>query len=420
MKDLKSCVVTSRLWGGREVADELVAKARQTTGCPKLVLLFATVDYREEFGRILSGIGDAFPGVPLAGGTVAGFMNQDGFYTRGVTAFLLDYPNMDVAVGVGRNTKRNPGKAGSECAAQLAGLKQSRWKNGFLFTFVAGTEIPRMPGMEGGVIRSGAMTRLVSGGMGLFQYLMQKSVGREEEVLDEIVKEFPDFGLIHGSTIDNVKMSHNYQFHNGEVLTNSVVCLGVRTDLRFSSGFGHGAVPVTKFAITDLAGNDQLVRRINGNPAPAEFSRLLGKPEDLLFEGKYYIKRFPSFPFGMRQNDRMMLRAFVLVMKDSMLSLSRVREGDMYTLSISGRRMIDAVGETLSSLGSGPEFGVMVSCAIRLMTLGSDIEKEREKLLEFFGSRPFLSVYTAGECIREPGQEYYYMNESFAATVFRR
>jgi len=420
MKDLKVCVATSRQWKGMEVAAELWSKIKKESPDPKFILLFATIDYKDEFKEILHRLASEFSNAQLVGGSVAGFINQDGCFTRGVTALAVDYPNMDVAVGVGRNTKRNPEKAGSECARQIKeGLKSSKLKNSFLFSFISGLEIPKMPGAGSSVIKSGIMTKLVKGGMGVSQFLMQKSVGREEDVLDQITKELPDFGMIHGSTIDNVKVGKNYQFCGKEVLTNAAVCLGIRTNMNFDSGFGNGAKPDTKFNITEISKNNQIVSRINGQPAPREFSRLLKKPEDLLFDEKRFIKIFPYFPCGMYQGDRLLLRAFGLVMSDSMLTMSRMHKGDIFTVSITGKNMIECVKETLSPMKK-PEFGFATECAIRLMTLGSYIDKVRDNMKAFFKEKPFLVIYVSGEALKKPNHEYFYMNESFAVTTFRR
>lgn len=420
MKDMKVCVATSRQWDGKRVANELSSKIIKDAPNPKFMLLFATIDYKDEFNEILAGLTSKFQNTPLVGGTVSGFISQDGCYTRGVAMLVVDYPNMDVAVGVGHNTKRNPEKAGSECAKQLEKLKTSKWKNGFLFSFISGLEIPKMPGMGSGVIKSGTLSKLVKGSMGITQFLMQKSVGREEDVLDQITKEFPDFGMIHGSTIDNVKMGKNYQFCGSEVLTNAAVCLGIKTDMNFDSGFGNGAKPSIKFDITEISKNNQIVSRINGQPAPGEFSRILRKPQELLFDEKYYTKRFPYFPCGMLQEDRLLLRAFGLVMSDSMLTMSKMHKGDIFTVSITGRSMIESVKETLSSMKKNPEFGFAVECAIRLMTLGSNINRVRENMKIFFKNKPFLLIYASGEGVKKPNRGYFYMNESFAVTLFGR
>ena len=116
----------------------------------------------------------------------------------------------------------------------------------------------------------------------------------------------------------------------------------------------------------------------------------------------------------------MLLRAFVFVMSDSILSMSKMHKGDVFTVSITGKNMIESVKETLSSMGKKPEFGFASECAIRLMTLGSDIEKVRDNMKAFFKDRPFLVIYVAGEGVKKPNHEYFYMNESFAVTLFRR
>ena len=421
MKDLKVCVATSRQWDGMEVAAELWSKIKKGAPDPKFILLFATIDYKDEFKEMLSHLALEFKDAQLIGGTVAGFINQDGCFTRGVTALALDYPNMDVAVGIGRNTKRNPEKAGLECAKQIKEkLNDSKWKNKFLFSFISGLEIPKMPGMGGAVIKSGTLTKLVKGGMKITQFLMQKSVGREEEVLDQITKELPDFGMIHGSAIDNLKMVKNYQFCGKEVLTNAAVCLAIRTDLNFDSNFGSGAKTDIKFDITEISKNNQIVSKINGKTAPGEFARLLKKPEDLIFDSKYYLKRFPYFPCGMYQGDKLLLRPFALVMSDSMLTMSKMRKGDIFTVSITGNKMIESVKETLTPIGKRPEFGFAVECAIRLMTLGPNIEKVRDGMKAFLKEKPFLVIYAAGEGVKKPNHQYFYMNESFAVTIFRR
>ncbi|MEM0466983.1 MAG: hypothetical protein QXX20_05230 [Candidatus Thermoplasmatota archaeon] len=76
--------------------------------------MFSTIHYEKHggFQEFLNGVWEVLrEGTPLVGGTVAGFMNNYGCYTHGATALAVSYPYMDVAVGYGRNTKRNPKKA---------------------------------------------------------------------------------------------------------------------------------------------------------------------------------------------------------------------------------------------------------------------------------------------------------------------
>lgn len=418
--ELKVCVEVSREWEGRKVVEDLTNEIKKKVPKPKFILLFATIDYENEFKPILSGINSEFSDSPLIGGTVAGFTTPQGCYTRGVTAFAIDYPNMDIAVGVGHNTKRSPEKAARECAKMIKdGLGGSRWGNRFLFDIISGTEIPNMPGMGRGVIKSAAMSSLVKSGMKITQFLFQKSIGREEDVLEELLKELPDFNMIGGSTIDNVKMSKNFQFFNTTVLTNSIICLGFTTDLKFASDFRHGAEVGKKFTITKISDNRQLVYEINNKPAPEEYPRIFNKPKDIFFDEKYFFKRFPFFPCGVMENDKLMIRPFVMILSDSMLSMSKFTKNEVFTLSISGKSMINAVNDIFKP-GIEPEFGLFMSCALRLMTLGSEIFKERDVLMDHFNGKPFLVIYTAGENIKKAHENLCYLNESIASMMFWR
>ena len=73
-------------------------------------LLFSTIHYEKYggFQEFLNGVWDVIPKeTPLVGGTVPGFINNYGCFSRGASALAVSYPYMDIAVGVGKNTKRN-------------------------------------------------------------------------------------------------------------------------------------------------------------------------------------------------------------------------------------------------------------------------------------------------------------------------
>ena len=105
----------SRKWdareAGREVARDTIMKLDTP---PDFFLLFSTIHYKDHggFEEFLNGVYDVLPkGTPLVGGTVAGFMNNFGVYTQGTTALSVSSPDIDVAIGYGKNTKRSPKKA---------------------------------------------------------------------------------------------------------------------------------------------------------------------------------------------------------------------------------------------------------------------------------------------------------------------
>jgi hypothetical protein len=110
--EFKAAVGLSRKWDAREAGREVAIDTLNRLGKgvkPDFFLLFATIHYEKHggFKEFLKGVWEILPeGTPLIGGTVAGFINPQGCYTRGATALAVNYPNMDVAIGIGHNTKR--------------------------------------------------------------------------------------------------------------------------------------------------------------------------------------------------------------------------------------------------------------------------------------------------------------------------
>ena len=117
---LKTAVATSILKdsykAGKEVSEKILKKLGKK---PDFILLFSTLHYgknkksdKEGFRNLLDGAYSILPEeTKLVGGTVPGFINNDGCYVRGVTGFAVSYQNMNVTIAYGKNTKRNPKKA---------------------------------------------------------------------------------------------------------------------------------------------------------------------------------------------------------------------------------------------------------------------------------------------------------------------
>ncbi|HIE33811.1 MAG TPA: hypothetical protein EYP86_01565, partial [Candidatus Altiarchaeales archaeon] len=148
--EFKAAVGLSRQWDAKKAGREVANTTLEKLGAdPDFFLLFSTIHYEKYggFQEFLDGVWDVLPDeTPLIGGTVAGFINNYGCYTRGATALAVSYPNMDVAIGYGKNTKRNPEKAAKECANMVRrGLETTRYKNRFLFDIIGGSRVPQLP-----------------------------------------------------------------------------------------------------------------------------------------------------------------------------------------------------------------------------------------------------------------------------------
>jgi len=421
MSNLKVCVEVSEEWEGKKVVKELVEKINKKISNPKFILLFSTIHYEKEFQLILSEMKKEFPEIPLIGGSVSGFITSENCYVRGVTAFVLEYPKMDVVIGIGHNTKRNPKKAASECVNMIKkGLQNSKYPNKFLLCLISGSEILDVPGAgRKSVIRSGPLAKTIMSSFKTSQYVLQKGFGREEEVLEEIIKQLPDYSLLHGSTMDDSNLITNFQFFNDDLIKNSVVILGLSTDLIFNIGFGHGMVKYTdKFNITKTSDNGQLIHEINNKPAAEELLKLLNQDESF-FEEKLFKKNFPYFPFGIDYKKQLLPRGFTMVLGNSILLEAPINERTAYILTTSGKKLLSAVDDCFKNISKkSTHFGLFVSCAVRLLTLGDKVYLVRERLLNHFGRNPFLLIDAVGESLYNRKHGLLYLTESIAGACF--
>jgi len=401
---------------GREVAENTIKNLSQP---PSFFLLFSTTHYKDNggFQELLNGVWEVLPkGTPLLGGTVAGFLNKDGCYAKGVTAIAVSYSNMDITIGYGKNTKRNPKKAARQCAQMIKTGLKNRYKNKFLFSFVSGAVIPNIPGVKSGsIISSRVLAKIMLSMLSISQKIPQKGLGLEEDVLKELTKELPNFGLLHGSTID-ISGTMNYQFFNRKALKNSIVCLGLETDIPFYQNFATGAEKTdVTFKITDITKNRQIIKKINNKPAFREFLRLMNWSEDSVYELKW-IDRASRFPLAFNKKDKIVLRPSTIIMGDFMGCMGKFENDDVFVANMTPSKMIQAVDEVLTC--KKPEFGLLVSCMARQSFLGYKVFESQEKLKRYFKNKSFLLIFTGAEAIYNPEIGLYYLNETITSTIF--
>ena len=216
----------SRKWDAREAGKEVARTAiKDLNQPPTFFLLFSTIHYKDHggFQEFLDGVWDVLPpGTPLIGGTIASFINNYGCYTHGATALAVSYPEIDLAVGIGRHTKRNPKKSGRDCALMIEEkLKNSKHRNKILIDVVSAPSIPKLPFLDRvNVIKSNFFgwiaTHVITRLCGVFG----TGLGKEVDVINELISNVSDFKIIGGSSVDSGKMLTNYQFIGDQIHTN--------------------------------------------------------------------------------------------------------------------------------------------------------------------------------------------------------
>ncbi len=423
MSELKAGVGLSRKWdareAGREVAETALEKLEGEK--PKFFLLFSTIHYEKYggFQELLNGVWEVLPeGTPLIGGTVAGFMNNYGCFTRGATALTVAYPNMDVAVGIGHDTKKNPRKAVSECAAMIKSNLRHKYRGKLMIDIVSGAKILNLPKMgRVRVVKGSIPSKLLIKLSDISLTKLQYGVGREEEILDALVEEFPDYVIIGGSSMDSNDMIENYQFFNRKVYTNSIVSLAINIDYQVDLNTTYGLKRTNiKFKITKKSGQGRIIEEIEGKPAVDVFLERIAWPYDFIDE-RIYRRTFFT-PFGYWKDGILFPNVIGAFLGKSIGCGYKIEEDEIYLLYASGESLLDAVDENLKKFkGKDIKFAIIVSCAARLETLGKNIFTVRDKLIDFFGEKEFLLIYAGGEdsYSRENGKRH--LNESFNVAV---
>ncbi len=263
------------------------------------------------------------------------------------------------------------------------------------------------------------MSRFITLAFGMSQYLFQKGVGREDEIFEEMIKKLPDYYMILGTSLDDYKGLNNYQFVNTSVITNSIVNLGLSTNLDLDVCTTHGMKETDiKFEITKLSKDRHIIHEINNKPAREELLHLLNWPEGFLNE-KTMALTIPYYPISLKRRGKEIPVVMPFALKHSIATPCIIDGGEVFILRTSGKDLINAIKENLSNFKDiSPDFGLCSTCMTILETLGSKIEIVREEMLNYFKDKPFISFFCAGEGTYSPTNDIIYANMSFNTAVF--
>jgi hypothetical protein len=410
--EFKAAVEISREWEGDKVAKELVGKLKAKTPNPKFILLFTTIHYEKEFKKILSGIKNAFPDSPLIGGTIAGFITPEGCFTRGVTALTVDYPNMEVSIGVGHNTKRNPEKAVDE-AVEMIDKKMKSKDVDFIISFTAGPTLPSIKGVDKWVVKVPFLEDATIKLLELSTKKLQKGHGREEEIIENLSKKYNDSYILGGSSSDNITLKKSYEFFNNDVLTNSLTLIAVKWNGKFKIKSIHGFHPVGKkiLHVKKKGFDGKVVCKIDDKSATEAFLEAVNWPEKF-FDERLHRRTF-FYPLSFKNEDGILCpMAIGGILNNSFVFSYSMKGNNLIPLTASGKDLIDCLKKVVNK--SNLTFSI--SCCALQEALGSNVYK----IYEIFKNKNsvFLLIFTLGESAYLPSKKPLHLNESYNLGTF--
>jgi len=404
---VETSVGMSRNWdareAGREVARSTIEKLNSP---PNFLLLFSTIHYEKHggFEEFLNGVWDVLPsGTPLVGGTVAGFMNNQGCYTRGAVALAISNPSINVAIGVGRDTKRNPIHAVKKCVEMIN--KQNR-KIDFYFEFVSGPIIPTFPGMgKRTVIKSKITGNLM---LKAIPTLFKANMGtdRADELLDNLVCCINN-PLIGAVCYDDGKLSKNYQFYNKEILKNAILLLGISSDFKPEFQTVTALKPRGIKIKVEVEGDGRTVKKINGKSASSELFKVLNWKEISIRKvEKFYSQAF-YYPFCYHKKDKIHAAMLGLILGENIYFANKLESNELELFGLTGNKIIS---ESKKIFSKESKFIYGVICETYIETLGSNIYKIKDIIDS--STKEYLFLFAGGESIVNEDMISHHLYES--------
>jgi hypothetical protein len=133
------------------------------------------------------------------------------------------------------------------------------------------------------------------------------------------------------------------------------------------------------------------------------------------------LKTILYYPISLKRNGREVPVVMPFILKNSIMIPCVIDKGDVSTLTVSGKNLVNAVENNLKCFSNiQPEFGIISSCVTILETLGDKVFALRENMLNYFKEKPFLMFWCAGEGSYSQIKNLTYANMSFNTVVFGR
>ncbi len=363
---IKSSVAISEIKDSLEAGKEAVAEAVDGLGSSaNLVMVFASSLHDQE--KVLEGVnlsaGDAIVVGCSDAGQIVGVKNKA--YKGAVAAMALSMESVKMITAQAEGAKENSHDTGKRLAEEI--LEKNGEKPSLLLIFI-----------EGLAQNGAAVVRGI------------------QEVLGE------DFPIMGGSAGDDFKFEKTYQYHQGKVITDSVVGVALTGEFSFGMGVKHGWEPIgLPMKVTKAEG--AVLKEVDGKPALTIYEEHFGKRADELIK-EPLAKMAYTYPLGMKVEGReeLLIRDVVIANeKGEITAAAEIPEGSEVRLMIGDRdKAIAAAKEAAKEAIKNvtPKAAIMFNCIARNKLLGIDCSKEIQAVMEIIGEdTPLIGFYTYGE-----------------------
>lgn len=358
-------------WSGESVKSDSFSAGQEACssalsrvgGAVNLIVVFATVNYGQE--EVLKGVKSAAKDALVVGCSgLRCIFNNHGF-DKGVVAMAIAGDDIIFKSAVGVNAQKDSYEAGHSLAKSLVDEATA-----ILMIFMDAV------GVNGSAVVRG--------------------------ILDGSRKNLP---IIGGMASDASTFTKTYEYHKGEVLSDTVVGVAMSGKVSFGIGVQHGwqsiGLPVT---VTKSEG--AVIKEINGQPAIKFFEEYFGEEEAKQLH-KPLSRICYVYPLGMsvEGSDELLIRiAFVANEKGELACAGEIPQGSQIRLMLGDyEKAIEAAREAAQKAkeqlkGAKPKAAFVFNCAARYMLLGKRADEEIQAIQSVLGGEvPLIGFYTYGE-----------------------
>lgn len=230
-----------------------------------------------------------------------------------------------------------------------------------------------------------------------------------------------NFPIMGGSAGDDFKFEKTYQYHQGKVITDSVVGVALTGEVSFGMGVKHGWEPIG-LPMTVTKADGAVLKEVDEKPAISIYEEHFGKRADELVKEPLARMAY-TYPLGMAVEgmDELLIRDVVIANdKGEITAAAEIPEGSKIRLMIGDRnKAIEAARiaaeNAMKIIKKDAKAAIMFNCIARNKLLGLECKTEIDAVREVIGKDvPIIGFYTYGEVgpFEEEGGKSVFHNET--------
>jgi hypothetical protein len=350
----------------KKAGAEACNQALQKVSDPELVVVFSSVKHDQR--EMINGVKEISKDTPLVGCSTAGEITTEGPTEGNVAVMAIKSESINFTVGKGGDLKSGAREAGAELAKNIMGKSKEKINCLIMFSDV-------LNGNGAEVVRG-----------------IQDMLGK-------------DFLIIGGAAGDDFLFKQTYEYHNDDILSSSIVGVGLSGDYGVGVGVRHGWITIgAPMKVTKSDG--AVLKELDGKPAVSIYEDYFGKKADELRE-EPLARMAITYPLGMsiEGSNELLIRDPIIVDDEGAITCAaEIPEGSEVRLMIGSKEEAigaaeEAAKQALSELkGKTPKAAIVFDCIARRKLFGRYAKDEIDAIQNVLGKDiPLVGFYTYGE-----------------------